>query len=224
MRDPKGSLLESLKALGWSALTVVIGVVILAAATASSRVYPVPALVGGIAAIVGAIGCVVTLLMTLVRLVQWLRAPASPTSGIDVRPTSGPAEWPPRRVEQPPSPVQRVPPRPVPQPASPPSPTPAPPPPAPVAPDERPTTIPAPVASHPVDDLMASLFAYKAPNEDYSTWTTEALRDQLQGLDQTAMGMALHMGGVPDGMVQQMNEMNAELSRREQPGGGQTSG
>jgi hypothetical protein len=42
----------------------------------------------------------------------------------------------------------------------------------------------------------------------------EALRDRLQGLDSTAMGMALHLGGVPDGMTREMSAVNAELSRR----------
>lgn len=91
----------------------------------------------------------------------------------------------------------------------------------PVPSDERPTTIyRRPSAEHRpnVDDTASTPFEYVAPSEDYSKWTTEALLERVRELDSMAMGMALHMGGVPDGMTQELNAVNAELSRRPSAG------
>ena len=138
--------------------------------------------------------------------------------------TSAPASRQASPVRQTPAPRRAV----LPQPATLSTPIvspsqPAPPPPAPrsqalsAAESEQPTIAPprSPVLGKTYTDYTApSPFDYVAPTEDYSTWTTETLRDRLSGLDSAAMRLALHAGGVPDGMAQEMNAIKAELSRR----------
>lgn len=132
------------------------------------------------------------------------------------------------------------PPDPAPPPASVAAPDPVPPalaptarPPVSVDPDDIPTPRPTPALGRqpnpnppPSESTLWSAPAPTAPTPlpvqvppagtPYAEWSLEALRDQLASTDYAAMGMALVGMEVPPEVIKQMDDLRAEISKREQ--------